>query len=130
MNMNILPNRKRIQILSLLVEGSSMRTIARIVGVSTNTVTKLLVKAGHACEAYHDEHVRNVHASKVQCDEIWSLCYAKQKNLRAAKAAPEEAGDLWVWDDVLNLTDVRKPPLKKLGPYKKRSEPLCATSAS
>lgn len=97
MNMNTLPNTKRIQILSMLVEGSSMRTISRIVGVSINTVTKLLVEAGQACEAFHDEHVRNVHASKVQCDEIWSFCYAKQKNVRAAQAAPEQAGDVWTW---------------------------------
>ena len=84
MTINALPNTKRIQILNMLVEGSSMRMISRIVGVSINTVTKLLVEAGHACEAFHDEKVRNVHASKVQCDEIWSFCYAKQKNVRAA----------------------------------------------
>ena len=95
--MNTLSNTKRIQILSMLVEGSSMRTISRIVGVSINTVTKLLVEAGHACEAFHDEKVRNVHASKAQCDEIWSFCYAKQKNVRAAQAAPEQAGDVWTW---------------------------------
>ena len=95
--MNTLPNTKRIQILSMLVEGSSMRTISRIVGVSINTVTKLLVGDGQACEAFHDEKVRNVHASKVQCDEIWSFCYAKQKNVKAAQAASEEAGDLWTW---------------------------------
>ena len=95
--MNTLANTKRVQILSLLVEGSSMRTISRIVGVSINTVTKLLVEAGQACEAFHDEHVRNIHAKRVQCDEIWSFCYAKQKNVRTAKAAPEEAGDLWTW---------------------------------
>ena len=95
--MNMLPNNKRIQILSMLVEGSSMRSISRIVGVSINTVTKLLLEAGHACEAFHDERVRNVHASKVQCDEIWSFCYAKQKNVRAAQAAPEQAGDVWTW---------------------------------
>lgn len=95
--MNTLPNSKRIQILSMLVEGSSMRTISRIAGVSINTVTKLLVEAGRACEAFHGEHVRDVHASKVQCDEIWSFCYAKQKNVRAAKSPPEEAGGLWTW---------------------------------
>ena len=95
--MNTLPNTKRIQILSMLVEGSSMRTISRIAGVSINTVTKLLVEAGQACEAFHDEKVRNVHAKRVQCDEIWSFCYAKQKNVKAAKATPEDAGDLWTW---------------------------------
>lgn len=97
LTMNTLPNTKRIQILSMLVEGSSMRTISRIAGVSINTVTKLLVEAGQACESFHDEHVRNVHAERVQCDEIWSFCYAKQKNVRAAQAAPEQAGDVWTW---------------------------------
>jgi len=74
-----------------------MRSISRVVGVSINTVTKLLVQAGEACAAYHDETVRNVEARRVQCDEIWSFCYAKQKNVKTAKAAPEEAGDVWTW---------------------------------
>jgi IS1 family transposase len=95
--MNKLPLAKRAQILAMLVEGSSMRSISRVVGVSINTVTKLLVEAGEAAAAYHDETVRNVRAKRVQCDEIWSFCYAKQKNVETAKAAPEEAGDVWTW---------------------------------
>jgi len=74
-----------------------MRSISRVVGVSINTVTKILIDAGEACVAYHDEHVRDVRATRVQCDEIWSFCYAKQKNVAAAKAAPEDAGDVWTW---------------------------------
>lgn len=95
--MNKLPLHKRVMILSLLVEGSSMRSISRTVGVSINTVTKLLVEAGEACAAYHDETVRDVKAARVQCDEIWSFTYAKQKNVTDAKAAPEESGDTWTW---------------------------------
>lgn len=95
--MNKLPTTKRAQILSMLVEGMSMRSVSRIADVSINTVTKLLVDAGNACAKYHDEHVREVKASRVQCDEIWSLCYAKQKNVSKAVAAPEEAGDVWTW---------------------------------
>ncbi len=95
--MNKLPLHKRVQILSMLVEGMSMRSISRVVGVSINTVSKLLVDAGEACAAYHDEHVRGVKASRIQCDEIWSFCYAKQKNVTKAKAAPEGAGDVWTW---------------------------------
>ena len=64
--------------------------------VSINTVTKLLVDAGKACAAYHDEHVRGVKAARVQCDEIWSFCYAKQKNVATAKRQ-EGAGDVWTW---------------------------------
>lgn len=95
--MNKLDIKTRITILNMLVEGSSMRSISRITGVSINTVTKLLEDAGRACAAYHDVTVRNVKAAHVQCDEIWSFCYAKEKNVAAAKAAPEGAGDVWTW---------------------------------
>ena len=78
--MNKLPLDKRVQILSMLVEGSSMRSISRVADVSFNTVAKLLVDAGDACAEYHDEHVRDVKASRIQCDEIWSFCYAKAKH--------------------------------------------------
>jgi IS1 family transposase len=74
-----------------------MRSISRITGVSINTVSKLLIDAGLACAAFHDEMVRNVPAKAVQCDEIWSFSYAKQKNVKFAKAAPEAAGDVWTW---------------------------------
>ncbi len=84
-------------ILNMLVEGMSMRAISRTVGVSINTVTKLLVEAGEACAAYHDETVRNVTAAHVQCDEIWSFCYAKDNNVKTAKAAPNGANAVWTW---------------------------------
>ncbi len=95
--MNKLSTAKRATILTLLVEGSSLRAITRITGVSLDTVTKLLIDAGRVCQAFHDETVRNVQAKRVQCDEIWSFTYAKQKNVEKAKAAPEQAGDTWTW---------------------------------
>jgi IS1 family transposase len=95
--MNKLPRETRIQILSMLCEGSSMRSISRVADVSINTVDKLLRDAGLACAAYHDTHVRNVNSRRVQCDEIWSFIYAKQKNVKGAKAAPPRAGDVWTW---------------------------------
>jgi IS1 family transposase len=95
--MNKLPLAKRVQILSMLCEGSSMRSISRVCDVSINTVTKLLEDAGEACLALHDELVHDVKASKVQCDEIWSFCYAKAKNVDGAKRAPDGAGDVWTW---------------------------------
>jgi IS1 family transposase len=97
MSVNKLPHAKRRQILAMLCEGSSMRSISRIADVSINTVSKLLVEAGEAALAIHEETVRNVKASRVQCDEIWSFCYAKDKNVPAAKDAPEGAGDVWTW---------------------------------
>lgn len=95
--MNKLPPEKRAQILHLLCEGNSIRAVTRLTGVSKNTVTKLLTDAGKACAAYHDEHVRNVEAKRVQVDEIWSFTYAKAKNVPTAKAAPYDAGDTWTW---------------------------------
>src|SRR5271154_283609 len=95
--MNKLDTAKRATILQMLCEGSSMRAIERITGASLNTVSKLLIDAGKACAAYHDEHVRNVKATRIQCDEIWAFCYSKQKNVAKAKAAPEGAGDVWTW---------------------------------
>src|SRR5271169_3681380 len=95
--MNKIPLEKRVQILTMLVEGLSMRSVSRVCGVSINTVTELLVDAGTAAAAFHDEKVRNVAAKAIQCDEIWSFGYAKQKNVKFAKAAPEGAGDIWTW---------------------------------
>lgn len=95
--MRQLPLHKRALILELLIEGNSMRSTSRLAKVSINTVTKLLVNAGEACAKYHDETVRDVNANRVQCDEIWSFCYAKGKNVKTAKAAPEGAGDVWTW---------------------------------
>lgn len=74
-----------------------MRSISRVVDVSINTVTKLLEDAGEACLALHDELVRDVRGSRIQCDEIWSFCYAKEKNVATAKAASDGAGDVWTW---------------------------------
>ncbi len=92
--MNKLPLETRVQILQMLVEGSSMRAISRVADVSINTVSKLLVEAGEACEAFHAETVRNVASKRVQADEIWSFCGAKQRNVTEEN---EAHGDVWTW---------------------------------
>src|SRR6185437_3187713 len=96
-SMNKLTRQARAQILHLLCEGQSIRAITRLTGVSKNTVAKLLVDAGHACAAYQDKALRNLPCKRVQMDEIWSFVYAKAKNVKGAKAAPETAGDVWTW---------------------------------
>ena len=78
--MNKLPIEKRVQIVNLLVEGSSLRAVSRICDVSINTVTKLLVDVGSACMKFHNDKVVNVASERLQCDEIWSFIYAKEKN--------------------------------------------------
>jgi IS1 family transposase len=95
--MNKLPVAKRAQILSMVVKGSSMRSISRVCDVSINTVAKLLADAGEPCLAMHDDMVRGLLSERVQCDEIWSFCYAKQRNVAFANAAPDVAGDVWTW---------------------------------
>jgi IS1 family transposase len=95
--MNRLPLDKRVKILSMLCEGSSMRSISRVCDVSINTVTKLLVDAGNACAAFHDEKVRAVKARRVQVDEIWSFTAAKQKNVATMKKPVDGAGNTWTW---------------------------------
>ena len=90
--MSKLSIEKRVQILSMLVEGSSMRSTSRVTGASINTVSKLLIEAGKACLEFHDENVRGLKSERIQCDEIWSFCYAKQKNADKADM-PEFAGD-------------------------------------
>jgi hypothetical protein len=96
-NMNKLSTAKRVQIVKALVEGNSLRSVTRMVGVSINTVTKLLVDLGTACEAFHDEHVRNVSCRRVQADEIWSFCYARNANVPEEYKGVFGYGDLWTW---------------------------------
>lgn len=96
--MNKLPIEKRTQIVQLLVEGMSLRATSRVADVSINTVTKLLVDIGKACQRFHDETVINVNAKRIECDEIWSFVYAKEKNVeRSDKSKEEGAGDVWTW---------------------------------
>jgi IS1 family transposase len=95
--MNKLPSETRAKILSMLVEGMSMRAVSRLANVSINTVTKLLVDAGMAAEAFHDVTVRNVAVKQLQCDEIWAFCQAKRVNVASMKKPSLQAGDVWTF---------------------------------
>lgn len=94
-NMNKLSIEKRVQIINLLVEGSSLRATSRIADASINTVTKLLVDVGRACQKFHEEKMKGLKTRRVQCDEVWSFSYAKQKNV--TQDMPEGSGDVWTW---------------------------------
>lgn len=95
--MNRLSMEKRTQIIGLLVEGNSLRATSRLADVSINTVTKLLVDIGTACQKYHDEHVKGLTTKRVQCDEIWSFVYAKEKNLPEKLRGKFGIGSIWTW---------------------------------
>ena len=96
-DMNVLSVKKKAMVLKALLKGMSMRATADLCDVNLRTIHKLLEDAGKACVAYHDQHVRDIHARYIECDEIWSFCYAKRKNVPKAKAAPAYAGDVWTW---------------------------------
>ncbi|MDZ4684846.1 MAG: IS1 family transposase [Planctomycetaceae bacterium] len=93
--MNQLTTERRVQIVSALVEGCSIRSIVRMTGASKNTVTKLLVDLGAACSAYQNDAMRNLTCQRVQVDEIWSFVGSKAKNVPADKIG--QYGDIWTW---------------------------------
>jgi IS1 family transposase len=96
--MNRLDTARRVAVVKALVEGNSIRATVRLTGVAKNTVTKLLVDLAVACTAYQEANVRNLTSKRVQCDEIWSFCYAKKKNVTEKIAAKVPgAGDVWTW---------------------------------
>lgn len=95
--MNRLSLQDRVQILSLLVEGNSLRSITRITGKSINTVTKLLVDVGTACDLYQNEHLRNLPCKRVQVDEIWSFVGMKEKNVPPMRKGEFGRGDVYTW---------------------------------
>jgi IS1 family transposase len=95
--MNRLSLEKRAQIISALVEGNSLRSIVRMTGAAMNTALKLLAEVGTACLDYQDKTLRDLPCKRIQCDEIWQFCYAKEKNVPADKQGQFGYGDVWTW---------------------------------
>lgn len=95
--MNRLSIQERARILHCLVEGNSMRATSRMCDVSINTVTKLLRDVGFACADYQNKVMRDLPCKRVQCDEIWSFCYAKEKNVAPEHKGELGYGDVWTW---------------------------------
>jgi IS1 family transposase len=95
--MNRLSKEQRTKIIAALVEGNSVRATARICDVVFNTVLKLVPQIGAACAEYQSRICRNLTCKRIQCDEIWCLCYAKAKNVPADKQGQFGFGDVWTW---------------------------------
>jgi IS1 family transposase len=95
--MNTLSKQRRTAVIASLVEGNSIRATVRMTGVAKDTVLKLLASIGRACEEYQMQALRNLPCKRVQCDEVWSFCYAKQKNVPADKQGQFGYGDIWTW---------------------------------
>jgi IS1 family transposase len=110
--MNKLNTAKRVQIVSALVEGNSIRATARMCGVAFNTVLKLVPEIGEACEQYQRRMFVNLTCKRVQCDEIWSFCYAKEKNV-PQDLRGKGYGDAWTW--VAICADTKLVPCWRVG---------------
>jgi IS1 family transposase len=95
--MNQLSNEQRAQVLRCLAEGSSINATARITGIAHTTILRLIKSVGDACQRFHDANVRYLSTERVQCDEVWSFCYAKQKNVPADLRNKEGFGSIWTW---------------------------------
>jgi len=95
--MNKLKIDKQVQVIASLVEGNSIRATCRITGVAKGTVLKLLADVGGACAEYQDKALRNLDCKRIQCDEIWSFCYAKEKNVPKDKRGKFGYGDIWTF---------------------------------
>jgi len=95
--MNKLSTEKRVQIVAALVEGSSVNAVSRMIGVSNNTVLKLLADLGEACAAYQDKVFRNLKCNRIECDEIWSFVHAKERHLSPELQGVFGYGDVYTW---------------------------------
>ena len=95
--MNKLSTEKRVQVIKCLVEGNSIRSTVRITGIAKNTIVKLLKDVGKTCFEYQDKTLRNLTCKRLQCDEIWSFCYAKEKNVPTNLKGQFGYGDVWTW---------------------------------
>ncbi len=96
-NMNRLNHKEQAQILRCLVEGNSIRSTARICGRSKDTVMKLMVDVGKACMEYQDKYLQNLNCKRIECDEIWSFCHTKKKNLPEDRKGKFGYGDVYTW---------------------------------
>src|SRR6266498_2644136 len=95
--MNRLSMDKRVQVISALVEGCSVRSTSRLTGVAKGTILRLLADVGTACQEYQDRMVRGLSCKRIQCDEIWSFVYAKAKNVPEPMRGARGVGDVWTW---------------------------------
>ena len=95
--MSKLNTAKRAQIVAALVEGNSIDATVRMTGAAKHTVLKLLTDLGRACAAYQDRSFRSLPCRRIQCDEIWSFCYAAEKNVPEEMKGRFGFGNVWTW---------------------------------
>jgi len=90
---NILKTEKKVTVVSMLAEGSSMASIARITGIHPDTIMRLAVRIGQACAKIQDEKMRGLTCKQIEVDEIWGFIGAKRK----VAAQVGAYGDVWTF---------------------------------
>jgi IS1 family transposase len=95
--MNRLSQEKQAQVVAALIEGNSINSTVRMTGIAKHTILRLIADLGNACADYQDKVFRNLKCKRIQCDEIWSFCYAKDKNVPADKQGKFGYGSVWTW---------------------------------
>jgi IS1 family transposase len=95
--MNKLDNATRSRVIGCLVEGNSIRSTVRMTGISMPTILKLLAEIGEVCREYQDQAFHNLSCRRLQVDEIWQYCYAKEKNVPEDRRGALGYGDIWTW---------------------------------
>src|ERR1700722_6505647 len=111
--MNRLNKAKQVQIISALVEGNSLRATARMCNFAFNSALKFLPEIGAACEAFQRRTLVNLSCRRIQCDEIWSFCYAKDKNVPDEFRGRLGYGDVWTWTAL--CADTKLVPCWRVG---------------
>lgn len=93
--MKALSAAQKVQVVAGLVEGNSIASVSRMTGVTKKAILRLLEQLGCACAEYHNRTIRNLKVNRVEVDEIWQFCYAKEKNVPADKKGKFGYGDVW-----------------------------------
>ena len=119
--MNKLTKEKQRQVVAALVEGNSIKATCRMTGFVKNTVVSLLVAIGKVCAEYQDKTFRNLTCKKIQCDEIWAFCYAKEEHVPENKKGQLGYGDVWTFTAL--DADTKLIPTWCIG----RRDAVCAT---
>jgi len=110
--MNKLNSQKQEAVISALIEGCSVRSTERMTGVHRDTILRLMVRVGNACEELLDEKMVNLSCRDIQLDEIWCYVGKKQRHL-TQKDDISECGDFWTW--VAIDSDSKLVPTYKIG---------------
>src|ERR1700674_3848643 len=113
LDMNNLPIERQTAVIAALVEGNSIRSTVRMTGVAKDTVIKLLARIGQACAEDQDKTPRNLPCKKIQCDEIWQFCYAKEENVPEELRGKFGYGDTWTWTAI--CADTKLVPAGRVG---------------